>query len=342
MYKRLKNLILLVISLSIFFINYSTYSSDYPNLIIMGWDGAGLRNIKLLLDQDRLPNLKRLIENEEGIILIPTPLHGRTMTVPMWTEFFTGLTWDQTGAFGNEKLTRSQSLLKLKKYDEKHHSYRGVLFWAMELPSDWCIINDLKNLGYSLGWFTSKRNMSSDCNYSPLCHCAKSADINLTVLPQSINSDSYLYILADAATNFISNSTRPFLVFLHVDPDYYGHQYGENSIRYFEEFERVDAILGQFTDLLSGTDTKFLVVADHGFDEGENIHRNSPDAWMAGNIPFDSAYWLNDQQKAFASLIDWRPTLLEFLGIDWKIYKPIMRGKSLLSSDLNDISSLSQ
>jgi len=333
MYKRPKKSILMIIYVSIFFISYSASALDYPNFIIMGWDGAGLRNIKLLINQDRLPNFKRLIENKDGIILIPTPLHGRTMTVPMWTEFFTGLTWDQTGAFGNEKLTHSQSLSQLKKYDKNHHTYRGVLFWAMELPSDWCIINDLKNLEYSIGWFTSKRNMSSDCNYSPLCHCAESADINLTVIPQ-INSDSYLYILTDAAIDFISTSKRPFLVFLHVDPDYYGHQYGENSIRYLEEFDRVDAILGQIINLLSGTNTKFLVVADHGFDEGETIHRNSPDAWMAGNIPFDSSYWLNDRQKAFASLIDWRPTLLEFLGINWKNYTPVMRGKSLLSVEL--------
>jgi arylsulfatase A-like enzyme len=55
---------------------------------------------------------------------------------------------------------------------------------------------------------------------------------------------------------------------------------------------------------------------------------------MAGNIPFHRAYWLRDGQKAFASLIDWRPTLLEFLGIDnWKEYTPMLRGKSLLDAD---------
>lgn len=328
MYKILKNL--MIILLSVFFINYSASASDYPNFVIMGWDGAGLRNIQLLISQERLPNLKKLIKQEEGFIILPTPLHGRTCTVPMWTEFFTGLTWDQTGSFGNEKLIGYKLESELKKYNKKNELYIGVNFWAMELPSDWCVINDLKNLGYSLGWFTSKHFVSNDCDASPLCHCAGLADDNLIVSPKSINSDSYLYILEDAAVNFISNAKQPFLVFLHVNPDYYGHKYGENSVRYLEEFERVDNILGQLIDLMIGTDTKFLIVADHGFDENKNIHANAPDAWMAGNIPFHRAYWLNDEQKAFASLIDWRPTLLEFLGIDWKDHTPMMRGKSLL------------
>ncbi|MEZ5584658.1 MAG: hypothetical protein R3F37_19510 [Candidatus Competibacteraceae bacterium] len=118
MYKILKNL--MIILLSVFFINYSASASDYPNFVIMGWDGAGLRNIQLLISQERLPNLKKLIKQEEGFIILPTPLHGRTCTVPMWTEFFTGLTWDQTGSFGNEKLIGYKLESELKKYNKKN------------------------------------------------------------------------------------------------------------------------------------------------------------------------------------------------------------------------------
>ncbi|HRD67505.1 MAG TPA: alkaline phosphatase family protein [Candidatus Competibacter sp.] len=293
MYKITKNIIIIIASILMLSMVYPISASDYPNLIIMGWDGAGLHDVKLLIEQDRLPNLKRLIQQQEGITLIPTPLHGRTRTVPMWTEFFTGLTWDQTGSFGNEKLVSHKSLVELKKFDAENHVYSGVDFWVMEFPSEWCFVSDFKKLGYTIGWFTSKKLVSNDCNYSPLCHCAELADTNLIVAPDVINPDSYLFSLTDAAVDFTFNTTHPFLIFLHVNPDHFGHYYGENSARYFEEFERADHVLGQLIDLMTGTDTKFLVVADHGFDENKTIHRNAPDSWMAGNIPFDRAYWLS-------------------------------------------------
>ena len=114
MNKLITKLIIIITSAIIILIASPAFSVDYPNLIIMGWDGAGLRNVKLLMEQEKLPNLKRLIQRQEGIALIPTPLHGRTCTVPMWTEFFTGLTWDQTGVLGNGRLT-PKSLSDLAK-----------------------------------------------------------------------------------------------------------------------------------------------------------------------------------------------------------------------------------
>ena len=336
MNKLITKLIIIITSAIIILIASPAFSVDYPNLIIMGWDGAGLRNVKLLMEQEKLPNLKRLIQRQEGIALIPTPLHGRTCTVPMWTEFFTGLTWDQTGVLGNGRLT-PKSLSDLAKYNEKNHINKGLDFWVTELPPDWCFVDDFQKLGYAVGWFTAKRFVSNNCDFSPLCHCAELADANLIAAPAILDDnsdpDNYLSILTDAAMNFISNAEQPFLIFLHVDPDYYGHHYGENSARYLEEFERADNVLGQLIDSMIGTDTKFLIIADHGFDEDKNKHYNAPDSWMAGNIPFHRAYWLDDGQKAFASLIDWRPTLLEFLGINWREYTPMLRGKSLLDAD---------
>ena len=333
MYNILKNMIIAIASALIILMTYPAFASDYPNLIIMGWDGAGSRNVQLLMEQERLPNLNRLIKKGKGVTLIPAPLHGRTCTIPMWTEFFTGLTWDQTGVFGNHKLTTNKSMIALKYYNIINRIYLGVDFWAMELPSDWCFVSDLKKLGYEVGWFTSKAYVSNDCKKSPLCHCAELADTNLIAPPLAADPDNYLSILTDAVMDFMLNAKRPFLVFLHVDPDYYGHRDGENSARYLEEFERADNVLGQLIDLMAGTDTKFLIVADHGFDENQVIHANAPDSWMAGNIPFHRAYWLSDGQKAFASLIDWRPTLLEFLGVNWREYTPMMKGKSLLDHD---------
>ncbi len=62
MYNILKNMIIAIASALIILMTYPAFASDYPNLIIMGWDGAGSRNVQLLMEQERLPNLNRLIK----------------------------------------------------------------------------------------------------------------------------------------------------------------------------------------------------------------------------------------------------------------------------------------
>jgi predicted AlkP superfamily pyrophosphatase or phosphodiesterase len=204
-------------------------------------------------------------------------------------------------------------------------------FWVRVVPGDHCFMNEMKKADYEIAWLTSKSFVSDSCKRSPLCECAALADTNITASP-SDERGSYINKLADAALSFSAKAREPFVIFIHVNPDHYGHDYGENSARYLEEFKHADTVLGQLMDVLPAASTKFVVVADHGFDEDKDYHRNAADAWMAGNIGFDRAYWLQDNQKAYASLIDFRPTLLEFLGIDWQEKEPVMRGKSLLES----------
>lgn len=76
-----------------------------PSLLLIGWDGAGLRTVKMLLDQGKLPNLKNFLENEGGR-LVPLETMGLTVTLPNRTTFWTGLTYDQSGVIGNMSLQR--------------------------------------------------------------------------------------------------------------------------------------------------------------------------------------------------------------------------------------------
>lgn len=115
------------------------------------------------------------------------------------------------------------------------------------------------------------------------------------------------------------------MVFLLTNPDYYGHKHGENGARYLEEFERSDEKLGKILPLL-GNDTHIIILTDHGFDEGKKTHRNAPDCWMVTNLPVDSAYVRQRNQKAFAS---YRDVLFSYLKMKGLPVNDFMRGKNI-------------
>jgi len=76
--------------------------------------------------------------------------------------------------------------------------------------------------------------------------------------------------------------------------------------------------------------TKVIVMADHGFDPGSNVHLNAPDAWMATDLPVDAAYYQQPNQQAFATPRDVATMLLQYFGVNWRVRSPQMRGKPLL------------
>ena len=132
--------------------------------------------------------------------------------------------------------------------------------------------------------------------------------------------------LSQRTVNFIKEN-NPFFIFLLVNPDYYGHLDGENSERYEQEFIRSDYWLGVILQLIDRSNTKWIVISDHGFDENKTTHRNAPDAWMATDLPIKSIYCSGE---TVGTIRDVANTILDFYGIDSKTRLPKMRGKSLL------------
>lgn len=80
----------------------NAFGEPKKNLFIMGWDGAGLNNVRPLLENGTLVSLKRFI-NREGGKLCPLETLSKTNTVTGWTQYFTGLTYDQSGTIGNDR-----------------------------------------------------------------------------------------------------------------------------------------------------------------------------------------------------------------------------------------------
>ncbi len=299
----------LLIAIFLFFCFLQT-SAHAQKLVVLGEDGAGLPNVAPMLEEGRLPNLKILLDNG-GTLLHLEPLTS-TYTIPNWTVAWTGLTPDVTGVGGNVKWKPSWSM----------NLHRSLNIWTAQVPYSWTILKTIQDKGAKIGWFISKPFLGTDKAYSPLTNIGCSADGFLEKRAGKVG-DEYLEILTDAVCSFIqANSAGDFLIFLHLNPDHYGHKYGENSERYLQEFIRCDGALGRIVQILP-SDCKVAVMSDHGFDEGLSTHDNAPDNFLATNLPLDQK-WVGGG----VTMRDFANTVLAYFGLPNSHAK--MHGKSLL------------
>jgi predicted AlkP superfamily phosphohydrolase/phosphomutase len=316
--KTLRNLIMIAL---VFFTIMVASPSRAEKLVIMGWDGAGLNDLNQLLAQGKLPNLAYFL-NSGGGHLVPLEVIAKTLSMASWSQVFTGLTYDQTGVLGNSYFRGIVNTT----YNDTLHIF-GMDFWIRPIPYEQTIIQPIQKLGHEIGWFVSNPYLSTGTQTSALANIALNANDSLLQNP-IINGNNYINTLGQRAIAFIQ-SHSDFLVFLHVNPDDYGHLYGENSLRYAQEFIRADTLLGQILQEVA-SDTKVIVMADHGFDPGARGHANAPDAWMATNLPVHELYYQQQDQRAFGTMRDVAPTILAYYGINYKTRVPQIRGKSLL------------
>jgi predicted AlkP superfamily pyrophosphatase or phosphodiesterase len=287
-------------------------TASAQNLFIMGWDGAGYNNIKPLLENGELPNLDRFLSGGGKLIEVET--HTETATVAGWTTIFTGLTYDITAVLGNKPYNG-----EVLTPDDR------LNFWLKNLPYYYSFINQLQNqpdAPLKVGWFVSKGFLSDDPTITPLNEITSNADSYVLSSPNPYYD--YLDVLTRATIAFIeSHENQDYVVFMHANPDVYGHKFGEDSPEYLNEFVRSDEAFGQILPYLSN-DTIIIITTDHGFDEGGFSHMNAPDCWMATNLKIHPHY--RNERKG-ANMRDIPVTILNQYELS---VNPFLRGKSLL------------
>ncbi len=291
---KMKRRIFCVLWFALVFVLVNTSFAE--NIILLGWDGTGRKEINTLLARGKLVNLQRL--HSEGWALVELENTTVTATIPGWTQVFTGLTYDQSGVFSNVE-------------------FQGPLSFSTTLPG-----RLKKALGMKVGWFASKIYWSDDFTVTPLSQIARKANTYKISLPK--NGQAYIDKLLREMLRFINQNTEtPFFAAMLCNPDYYGHLFGSNGARYFTEIERSDNVLGVIVDELKKLgiyeNTKIVVVSDHGFDVNARTHSNAPDSFMFSNLPIQRRGTLRDVPV----------TILDHFAIAPKP-RPHLRGTSLL------------
>ena len=266
-------------------------------VLLICWDGSQRAHVQAMMADGRLPNLQQLV-NDGGFA-------GTDITDHI-TETFTGhaemLTGYPPGDLG---------IKNLKRYEVIPHEL--TLFDRLE--------QHFGARNFTTIWLTSKKT-------------------KLPALPGQLWSDTKPHAdVWDGDTDRTNIWTGPltlgylqqyaspgakFFMFVHFkEPDNRGHQFGENSPEYDAALMATDGWLGQIRGALDvqgvGSTAAVFVVTDHGFDEGQQHHYKSPDAWLATNW----APLRDGDQK------DVTPTILTLYGVDPSTYDPPLPGASL-------------
>lgn len=274
-------------------------------LLLLGFDSLGWPYIEPLMESGQLPGLRKLKDTSFYAHLESVT---KTCTVPNWTACFTGMTPDMTCVLNNED------------WKPIHGSYT--------LPSR------LEAIGVRVGWFVSKSFIGKDPNKNPWAKGIEAATYYRYDVPSYGEDGSrYFESLVDPALDVIDNAlatNEKTFIFLHLNPDIYGHWYGSRSEEYLAEAVRCDQLLGFLLNkypLLP-----IMVVSDHGFDEPT---LEEPNPRQHGRAPFNflAATWtagINPKWRGGgATMRDMSNTILRYFGWPYDEIACRMYGKDL-------------
>ena len=255
----MKKIMLLVATLCLI---YNTVLAE--NILMIGVDGADRRYINW---------------QDNGYKVINTETISNTCTIPGWTQIFSGLMPNQSGAIDNQ----TWKALPYYKY------LPGVL---------------ARN-GYAVGWFVSKDYLGTK-DMSPFYSILSKADAKAMFLPQDMGL-YYHTALANKATSFMNATQEPWFCFIHFNPDLYGH--GGNESEYMREISYAKAFFNVNKNRLN---TLVLVVSDHGWNDDTTNGKFSTSHTLA---PRSFTYTSLECQR-FGTLRDVSKTILDHIGLD--------------------------
>lgn len=257
----------------------SESTSNYTNVILLGWDGVQRNHLYELLNAGMTPNLNAFIQT--GKIVNITVSDHVTDTKSGWTQILTGYRWWKTGVYGNS-------------------------VWFHTIPRGYTIPERLENIFGSnqiaTAFITGKLNQmeiedgtgtaaigSSFANYSNDALYANLPSQLDVVSVGDLQQDRYADVAGPLMLKFLQeHANTHFFSFFHFsDPDHTGHMFGENSAEYSTAIETCDYWLGQILTSLNtlglSQNTLIYITADHGFDEGSVWHSNAPYIFLATN-----------------------------------------------------------
>ena len=200
----------------------------YKHVFIIGVDGAG----RFFRDADT-PNFDRIFA--DGAVDYTARAETVTVSAENWGAMLTGVSYLQ------HKLTNGSTDVNERASDTKYPSIFTYVRQAMP-----------------------EAQLASFCHWSNINRGIIETDID--VHKENASTDEEV---ADRICDYFNAGNAPALFFLQFDSvDGVGHSKGSASPEFFEQINKVDALIGQVYDCAVENglmeDGLFLVVADHG------------------------------------------------------------------------------
>lgn len=339
------------------------HSPKYNKVILFIWDGAQKNHVQELLNENKLPNLQKIItDGEYRDIFVNTQKceqendgdNYRPETGPAFAAMLTGYGYPTSNNQNNgnpqlipqgytvfERIKKARPEVKTAMITGK-----GIYFFPLS-PLGNTIPNTYNYTTYCCTWSSGERIMKGAANPSyPLLlntYLLGLDEVNEWVSNFSVSDElNREKNTPPAILKYLNeNYNSPFFLFAEVkDPDWTGHRYGENSNEYSSKIIENDKILGQIIDLLKQKDiyskTVILVTADHGFYEGQTNHSCLPndtekiahlseikDLWLASNRKYTISNPNSEPKQTSIT-----PTILSLFGIIEK-FQPDFYGEPL-------------
>lgn len=312
-------------------------SSPRPlNVMLIGWDGVQRDHLKECLARGEVPNLEDLAD--QGA-LVAIDIARVTDTKAGWTQILTGYEPEVTGVFSNARYRPIPEGYTVFERLESHFGPDNIATVAVvgkkgnvdaEGPRR---IAPKKQQAQQTGekQAQAKQNQPAQAKKKqlqqgnewtpakPYFYTKRHMDLFLNGLGAAENVGTKTLELLDEYQN------ERFFFFVHfADPDHAGHKHGENSAQYNQAIITCDEWLGKIVSRLRELElyerTIVYITADHGFDEGEKVHRDAPYVFLATNDP---------EVMRRGEREDIAPTILARFGLSLKSITPPLDGHPL-------------
>ena len=324
--------------------------ASHGNVIVIGWDGTQRAHLLDLVRAGKMPHFKAL--TAEGSFAPTQVTTGETQTKSGWTEIFTGYNSSSLGVTNNRDYRPIPKGLTVFERLKRHFGSQNlaVLFIGGKSYNigsrgphdvcDNCIGRDPINHRLSLYWdrkdFRSVKNgpVTRDGlrphwvqrEGEPFFHAREAFDEHHIGLGAADEVGTRALKLLEKYRD------RRFFAFIHFEePDEQGHLYNENSEEYEQALMTVDGWLGKILQRLKELQidqrTTVFITTDHGMDEGQFDHHESPETFFATN--HKGPFRAGDRK-------DIAPTIMACFGVNPADFTPAFEGMSLMRSTFVD------
>ena len=332
-----KNTKLVIFLIAIILISGCKTTEETPNnFLLIGWDGAERSTLLKLLEQEKLPNLQRLID--EGKFVKIDTSQGSTHTKPGWSQILTGYNTDFLEITGNEDykpLPYELTIFGRLDSDLKHQNTAKIFIAGKENnmgsrgPHKICInCKHRYPTREKTRWWeenTSAPLLKGETQRlfvfregEAFFHVSKNVDVFMYRLGTNSNVGNKALEILNKYEN------EKFFAFIHFEePDELGHRFGGSSEEYKNSLIENDEWLGKIIKQLEENKlydkTIIIVATDHGLDPKGFGHKYQPEIFLVSNYK---------DLKESGDRRDIAPTILDLLEIDE--ISPPLHGKSLV------------